>query len=36
MFLRFETAQRAAVSMVVAVAFAALAVSAAVPVMPIA
>jgi hypothetical protein len=36
MFLRFEAAQRTAVSMIVAVAFAALAVSAAVPVLPIA
>ena len=36
MFLRFETAQRAAVSMIVALAFAAVAVSAAVPVLPIA
>jgi hypothetical protein len=36
MFLRFETAQRAAVSMIVAIAFATVAVSAAVPVLPIA
>lgn len=36
MFLRFELAQRAAVSVVAALAFAAVAVSAAVPVVPIA
>lgn len=36
MFLRFELAQRAAVSVLAALAFATLAISAAVPVMPIA
>lgn len=36
MFLRFELAQRALVSVVAALAFAAIAVSAAVPVLPIA
>jgi hypothetical protein len=36
MFLRFEIAQRAAVSVVAALAFAAIAISAAVPVVPIA
>lgn len=36
MFIRFEIAQRAAFSVVAALAFAAIAVSAAVPVVPIA
>ena len=36
MFIRFELAQRAALSVVAALAFAAIAVSAAVPVVPIA
>ncbi len=36
MFLRFELAQRAAVSVLFALAFATLAVSAAVPVVPVA
>ncbi|NIJ30423.1 hypothetical protein FHT00_002386 [Sphingomonas insulae] len=36
MFLRFELAQRAAFSVVAALAFAALAISAAVPVVPVA
>lgn len=36
MFLRFEIAQRAAVSVVAALAFAVVAISAAVPVVPIA
>lgn len=36
MFMRFELAQRAAVSVVAALAFALVAVSAAVPVVPIA
>ncbi|GEM70797.1 hypothetical protein SAQ01S_05630 [Sphingomonas aquatilis NBRC 16722] len=36
MFIRFDIAQRAAVSVVAALAFAGLAISAAVPVLPIA
>jgi len=36
MFLRFEIAQRAAFSVIAALAFATLAVSAAVPIVPIA